>query len=212
MVMAMAMVMATEDIMQSNTVNSRDGEIEIDLLQLLLDILDGVRRQGWLYLVLASLVGTICFCAATFRYTPYYEAYTTFTVNTVSTVSYNSKGQKNTVTNKMGKVFPYILTSDALKSLVMEDMGYENSESFPAKILATVVKDTNLVTLKVESNDPQIAYDTLRSVLRNYPSISEVAIGEVTLKQMDESGFPTTPANTPGSKKYAALGMLSVLL
>ena len=37
--MATVMVMATEDIMQSNTVNSRDGEIEIDLLQLLLDIL-----------------------------------------------------------------------------------------------------------------------------------------------------------------------------
>ena len=44
--MATDMAMAMEDIMQSNTVNSRDGEIEIDLLQLSLDILDGVRRQG----------------------------------------------------------------------------------------------------------------------------------------------------------------------
>ena len=108
----------------------------------------------------------------------------------------------------MGQVFPYILTSDALKSLVMEDMGYEEKQGMPARITASVVKDTNLVTLKVRSADPQIAYDTLRSVLRNYPSISELAIGDVQLKQMDESGLPTEPANSPGSKKAAALAML----
>lgn len=187
-------------------------EIEIDLLQLLIDILGGLRRNGWLYLALMSIVGTICFFAARFRYSPYYEAYTTFTVNTVSSVNYNSRSQKNSATNKIGQVFPYILTSDALKSLVMEDMGFDEKEEMPAKILASVVKDTNLVTLKVQSADPQIAYDTLRSVLRNYPSISDLAIGDVTLKQMDESGLPAEPANTPGSRKAAAIGMLACLV
>lgn len=197
--------------MQNNTMSIRDDEIEIDLFQLINDIWNGLRRQGWLILFLASLFGTIAFFLARLYYSPYYEAYTTFTVNTVSTVSYNSRSQKNTVTNKMGKIFPYILTSDVLKSLVMEDMGYENPEEFPAEITASVVKDTNLVTLKVISEDAQIAYDTLRSVLRNYPSISEVAIGEVTLKQMDESGFPTKPANTPRSRLVAAVVMVLVL-
>ena len=112
----------------------------------------------------------------------------------------------------MGQVFPYILTSDALKSLVMEDMGFDEKQGMPAKIMASVVKDTNLVTLKVRSEDPQIAYDTLRSVIRNYPSISDLAIGDVVLKQMDESGLPTFPANSPGSKRAAALGMLICLL
>jgi capsular exopolysaccharide synthesis family protein len=157
-------------------------------------------------------MGTIAFFAARMLYSPYYEAYTTFTVNTVSTVSYNSRNQKNTVTNKMGKIFPFILTSDALKSIVIEDMGYSDSDTFPAEIEASVVKDTNLVTLKVKSDEPQIAYDTLRSVLRNYPSISDVAIGEVTLKQMDESGFPMEPANTPRSRIIAAAAMLLTLV
>lgn len=197
--------------MQNNTITTRGDEIEIDLVQLVTDIWNGLRRQGWLILSLISIVGTIAFFAARIYYTPYYEAYTTFTVNTVSTVSYNSRSQKNTVTSKMGKIFPYILTSDALKSIVMEDMGYENAEEFPAEITASVVKDTNLVTLSVKSEDPQIAYDTLRSVLRNYPSISDVAIGEVTLKQMDESGLPAEPANTPGCRKAAAIGMVLTL-
>ena len=194
--------------MQNNTNSMQNDEIEINLFQVTADVWNGIRRHGWLILALMSIMGTIGFFAARFRYKPYYEAYTTFTVNTVSTLNYNSRSQKNTVTHKMGQVFPYILTSDALKSLVMEDMGYEDADEFPAQIIASVVPDTNLVTLKVRSRDPQIAYDTLRSVLRNYPSISDVAIGEVTLKQMDESGFPTEPANKPGSRKAAALWML----
>ena len=175
--------------MQNNTVSVQNDEIEIDLYQLIADLWSGLLRNGWLYLALMSIVGTIVFFAARMSYSPYYEAYTTFTVNTVSTVSYNSRNQKNSVTNKMGKVFPYILTSDALKSIVIEDMGYSDSDTFPAEIEASVVKDTNLVTLKVKSDEPQIAY-----------------------KQMDESGFPKEPANTPGSRKAAAIAMLVVLL
>ena len=198
--------------MQNNSVSVQDNEIDIDLYQLVVDLWSGFLKNGWLYLALMSIVGTIVFFVARMTYSPYYEAYTTFTVNTVSTVSYNSRNQKNTVTNKMGKIFPFILTSDALKSIVIEDMGYSDTEAFPAVITASVVKDTNLVTLMVKSDDPQIAYDTLRSVLRNYPSISDVAIGEVTLKQMDESGFPEEPANAPGSRKYAAIAMSATLL
>jgi len=205
--------MVMEDTMQNNnTVSVQDNEIEIDLFQLFVDMWNGLKRNGWLYLALMSIMGTIAFFAARMLYSPYYEAYTTFTVNTVSTVSYNSRNQKNTVTNKMGKIFPFILTSDALKSIVIEDMGYSDSDTFPAEIEASVVKDTNLVTLKVKSDEPQIAYDTLRSVLRNYPSISDVAIGEVTLKQMDESGFPMEPANTPRSRIIAAAAMLLTLV
>ena len=186
--------------------NSTYGRL--DVFQLLADIWNLLCRYFWLIIAVISILGTIGFTVAKLRYVPYYKAYTTFTVNTVSTVSYNSRNQKNVVTNKMGQVFPYILSSDALKSLVMEDMGYDNEEEFPAEIQAFVVKDTNLVNLSVISADPQIAYDTLRSVLRNYPLISEVAIGDVTLKQMDESGFPAKPYNEPENRKMAAIWML----
>ena len=194
--------------MQSNTVYTKSNKIEIDLFQLFIDVLRGFCKYGWIIVALTSIVGTICFFRARFQYKPYYRAYTTFTVNTVSTISYNSKAQKNSVINRIGRVFPYILMSDALRSLVIDDMGYADFGGLPAVISASVVEDTNLVTLQVTSGDPQIAYDTLRSVLRNYPTISDVAIGEVTLKQMDESGIPTIPANTPRSREKAAKGMM----
>ena len=202
-----------EDTMQNNS-DHKESIVDIDFeqSQILLDVLDGFIKKGWLYLAVISIVGTLCFFAAKFLYSPYYEAYTTFTVNSVSTVNYNSRSQKNNATYRMGKVFPYILTSDALRSLVANDMGYNSAEEMPVEILASVVTDTNLVTLKVRSDDPQTSYDTLRSVIRNYPSISEVAIGEVTLKQMDESGLPAEPANKPISKRAAALGMILCIL
>lgn len=207
-----AVVTGTEDTMQSNAINTKGEEIEIDLVQLFSDILRGLWKHGWFITALVSIVGTICFFTARYQYTPYYRAYTTFTVNTVSSISYNSKAQKNNVTNRIGSVFPYILMSDALRNLVTEDMGFADLGGLPAGISASVVEGTNLVTLQVTSFDPQIAYDTLRSVLRNYPTISDVAIGEVTLKQMDESGIPTEPANTPQCRKKAAMGMLITFL
>ena len=112
--------------MQNDTVRMNNEEIEIDLLQLAIDLWKGIVRYGWLLLAVISILGTIGFFIARSVYTPYYEAYTTFTVNTVSTVNFNSRNQKSTVTNKIGQIFPYILTSDALQSLVMEVMGYEN--------------------------------------------------------------------------------------
>ena len=198
--------------MQGNEEFRENTDDWIYPFQLLMDVLYEFRKKSWLYLTIISIIGTICFFIARVSYTPYYEAYTTFTVNTVSSVNYNSRSQKNNATYKMGQVFPYILTSDALKSLVIEDMGFDEKQELPVKIVASVVNDTNLVTLSVRSADAQIAYDTLRSVLRNYPSISELAIGDVKLKQMDESGYPTEPANSPSSRKYAAIGMLLTLI
>ena len=145
MAMDTAMVTGTEGTMQSNVIETKSDEIEIDLVQLFTDILRGLWKHGWFIAALVSIVGTICFFTARYQYTPYYRAYTTFTVNTVSTISYNSKAQKNNLTNRIGSVFPYILTSDALRSLVIEDMGYADFDKFPASISASVVKDTNLV-------------------------------------------------------------------
>ena len=197
--------------MQNNTISMQQGdEIEIDILQVAADVWNGLRKWGWLILALVSFTGTASFFIARFRYSPYYEAYTTFTVNTVSSINYSSKSVKRYVTNQMGTVFPYILTSSALRNLVREDMGYSDTV-LPASISASAVKDTNLVTLRVRSGDPQIAYDTLCSVLRNYPSISEVAIGDVELKQMDESGIPTAPANSPNSRSAAEKGIFFTL-
>lgn len=191
-----------------------DMDVDLDLARLLLDVMNGFFSRAWLYIALMIVGGALCFFAARFRYTPYYEASTTFTVNSVSRINDTGNVRRSALTTTMGNTFPYVLTSDTLKNLVKQDMKDrtpEGSADYSASISASAASETNLVSLRVQSSDPQYAYDTLQSVLRNYPSVSNLVLGEVTLTQMDESGVPVNPANAPADKKAAAAGAVLVL-
>lgn len=191
-----------------------DMDIDLDPVRLFFDVMNGFFSKAWLYIALMIVGGALCFFAARFRYTPYYEASTTFTVNSVSRINDIGNVRKSAMTTTMGNTFPYVLTSDTLKNLVKQDMKDrtpEGSADYSASISASAASETNLVSLRVQSPDPQYAYDTLQSVLRNYPSVSNLVLGEVTLTQMDESGVPVNPANAPADKKAAAAGAVLVL-
>lgn len=191
-----------------------DMDIDLEPVRLFFDVMNGFFSKAWLYIALMIVGGALCFFAARFRYIPYYEASTTFTVNSVSRINDIGIVRKSAMTTTMGNTFPYVLTSDTLKNLVKQDMKDrtpEGSAEYSASISASAASGTNLVSLRVQSPDPQYAYDTLQSVLRNYPSVSNIILGEVTLTQMDESGVPVNPANAPADKKAAAAGAALVL-
>ena len=191
-----------------------DADIDLDPARLIIDVLDGFFEKAWLFIILMIIGGVLCFFAARLRYMPYYEASTSFTVNTVSRLSDKSNVRRYALATTMGYSFPYVLKSDTLKNMVEQDMKSRNpegSEAYSASISASNIEDTNLVTLKVRSSDPQYAYDTMQSVMRNYPSVCNKVLGEVRLTQLDESGVPTSPANAPASKKAAAAGAILTL-
>lgn len=89
---------------------------------------------------------------------------------------------------QMAEVFPYILTSGVLKDVVAEDMGLD---SMPGSIDVKADDGTNLLTISVSGNDPQMAYKTLKSVIKNYPKVAEFVLGETKLTILDETGIPT---------------------
>ena len=150
-----------------------DADIDLDPARLIIDVLDGFFEKAWLFIILMIIGGVLCFFAARLRYMPYYEASTSFTVNTVSRLSDKSNVRRYALATTMGYSFPYVLKSDTLKNMVEQDMKSRNpegSEIYSASISASNIEETNLVTLKVRSADPQYAYDAMQSVLRNYPS------------------------------------------
>ena len=69
-----------------------------------------------------------------------------------------------------------------------EDMGLD---SMPGKISVEAEDGMNLLTISVSGNDPQMAYETLRSVIENYPRVAEFVLGETQLTVLDETGIPT---------------------
>lgn len=95
----------------------------------------------------------------------------------------------NATANQMAKTFPYILESGVLQEIIAQDLG---RQSVPGKIEADVMENTNLFTLKVTADDPEMANKILQSVVKNYPTVAEFVIGSSQLTLMDESGVPAS--------------------
>ncbi len=182
---------------------SRGEELEkIDLTDLMLDVLQGIKKLWWLVLLLAVLFGTRSYFKVSTSYVPRYVASATMAVQSAGL----SNGYVNAATaEQMAEVFPYILNSGVLQEAVAKDLGLEN---MPGSVWATSEKGTNFFTISVSSGDAQMSYDVLQSVIENYPQVAKFVIGEIRLDVLDETGVPEDTGRETtirGSAKKGAL-------
>ncbi len=168
---------------ESRKTNESD---KIDLMDFMLDVVQGIRRLWWLVLALTVIFAVQAYFSTTTTYQPKYVASATMAVRTVGT---SSASYINTQSAKqMEEVFPYILTSGVLEDVVAEDLGLDY---VPGTIKAKADEGTNLFTLSVSSDDPQMAYNILKSVMENYPKVARFVLGETKLDVLDETGIPS---------------------
>ena len=142
------------------------------------------------------------------HYVPYYTASSTFTINIQEDQSGGNMTQTtsfydNETAEQMAKTFPYILTSGVLRRKVAKDLGVA---VVTGNVKASVAENTNLFTISVTDTDPERAYDTLQSVIENYPTVSEAIVGKTSMKMLDETGVPENPDNPRGFKMNAVKG------
>ncbi len=198
----------------SENVAKKTAELEkIDVISFVNDFLHRLRRLWLIVLALTVAVAALFYYRVSSTYTPTYVAEATVTVEIVNGGSYSNK---NTA-EQMGLIFPYILTSGALSDVIAQDLGMDN---VPGTINVTCIRGTNLLTITVSSWDANYAYDTLQSVLRNYPAVAQFVVGQTELKVIDDNGIPTDSGRESvirGSVKKGALigfalGMLFVAL
>ena len=154
--------------MQDNTNSVKDKQIRVDLIRVLMDVRDEFLQKLWLWLAISLVVGVIGFVSAKTQYTPNYVASTSFTVSKHLAVNYHTSIEKSTVSNWIGILAPDVIGGETMKELVKDDLGYLESDSLPATISVSSVKDSNVVSVRVRAADPQIAYDVLESVKKNY--------------------------------------------
>ena len=187
--------------------------IEIDLIPFLKDLMREVHRYCILLLAVMLLFGGVFYYFGGRKRSSGYTAYSTFTVEPAQAVIFPLTNQKNQAAALVGKMLPSMLSSDAMMSIVKEDLGYAQSERLPASISASVVTNTNLVKLSVSASDAQLAYDVLQSVLRRSTIITDAAIGTVQKTVVDESGVPERRGVSTGNgKKAAAAGLILGLI
>ena len=140
-------------------------------------ILRDVVRNAWVvvlavvaaYLGIAGGLGLL--------YEPVYTSSATLAV----TARGNSGGAYSSlnITTQMADVFTEVFQSDVLREQIALDMG---RDSVSGEITASVISETNLVTLQVTSVTPQDAYEMIQSALRNYEGVSDYLFSNARLQ------------------------------
>lgn len=189
--------------------NEKNQEIElIDITELLSDYFR-IFRKMWAWVLILTVLGSgIFYVRARMQYQPRYTASATFTINIQNEQqgiggSGSATFFDNSAAEQMATTFPYILTSGVLKRKVAKDMG---TNVVTGSIEASVVENTNLLTISVTDVDAERAYAILQSVVKNYPSVSEVIVGKVNMEMLDETGIPPHPDNPRDFKNSAVKG------
>ena len=173
---------------------------KIDLIKSAEILLDGLKRYGWIIVILAILSGVKSGITRTTTYLP------PVTVKATLTVNDNSGSMGTNTAYEMASLFPYIQSYGILDEALKEDLGVEQING---TIDVEYIDDTNFVIIRVTSQNGQDAWDILQSLIRVYPEASLYILGPVNLEVVEEPQLPQTPEEetitTRGSWKRGAL-------
>ena len=151
-------------------------------------IVQDIFKNIFVAIAIALSLSFITYIAAKINYSPTYTSSTTFVV---SSASGSSNAYANmTKTNEMIESFRTVINSQILKKKVCESLKVED---FPGDVLIEVVPETNLITMKVTADKPDVALYTLKSVLDNYPEVGKKVLGDVILDVFEDPSYPANP-------------------
>ncbi|MBR6532095.1 MAG: AAA family ATPase [Clostridia bacterium] len=167
-------------------------------------------HNAWL-VVLAAIIGLIAvFVAGKIVYKPVYTSTATLIVN-VKTGTYQTYTNLG-ASSEMATIFSEVFVQPSMKQKAAEFLG---KDRFTGELRTYVLTNTNIITLKVTSEDPELAYEELSAVLTVYPEISDTIFANAVLDVMRAPEVPKGPSNhMPNSFKTAAVAgcvMLTLL-
>lgn len=168
------------------------------------------KQLFWIPLVLMLLLGGFMYLR---NRKPGVYTYTSRAVFAVSAnyssstdiLSYNYYYDK-AAAKQLSATFPYILSSDAMRLLIQQDLGVETVNG---TITASAVADAGLFVLTVTSTSPQDAYTILNAVIRVYPQAASVVLGDTQITIIDEPFVPTAPNESYGVLHPIVMGVLT---
>lgn len=193
-----------------STYNETETLRQIDFTKGLRQLWNSFKRIWYVFLFLPMIFGGANFVRVFTTYQPVYTAEATLSVLVAGDSSTNSNTR---MASQLGKVFPYILTSSALKDIIAADLGMSY---VPGSITVTNLKGTNFLTIQVRGSDPELAYRVLQSVIVNYPEVAQHVVGRTQMELIDDSGIPVNTGKAQALKKAlitgAAIGLVLAAL
>ena len=145
----------------------------------------------WL-IVLAAIIGfSSVYVLEQSVYKPVYTSSATLMVQ-VKTGTYQAYTNLSAST-EMATIFKEVFVQPSMKEKAVE---YLEKERFEGSLSASVLTNTNIITLSVTADDPETAYYELRAVLEVYPQISESIFSNAVLDVVSAPEVPKAPSNS----------------
>lgn len=170
---------------------------------LLIAVVRDVLRRWYLVaaVMIAAAMLAMVFVHAT--YTPRYQTTTTFvaTAGGANTTTY----QNLSAANNLAAVFTEMLNSSLLQREVMAQTGMS---SFDGTISASVIEETNLLTMTVSGTDPRAVFLVSRALIEHHDVVSYQVLGNTVLEVLQQPSvpmFPSNPLNASSAVLRAAL-------
>lgn len=175
---------------------------EIDIIPYIRQILNSFRKIWIVFILLPAAFAGLGYLWADRTYTPVYTASITVSVS-VAGLSGDTYNNASTA-SQLGKVFPYILTSSALKDIIAADLGMSY---VPGEISVYNLPETNFLTVKVSGYNPDLTYKVLQSVIKNYPEVAQHIVGRTVIEVIDDSGVPQTSGKASALRRAVRKGV-----
>ena len=173
--------------------------------------------KRWLIILLAALVvGVGTYIKADMEYSPVYRTTTTFVVTSrgASTTVYSNLSS----TSSLASVFTELLNSSLLRKTILEDIG---EVSFDGTINASVISETNLITVTVQASDPRTAFLVSEAIIDHHEELTYQIVDSVSLEVLQKPAVPVSPVNSPNASSQmkkmmlltaiAAMGIIAVM-
>lgn len=164
---------------KANTVSVLD---KVDLYSILRDTM----RNLWVIVLGALAVAIIVNMYVRTDYKSTYTTSATFVVTSKTSSNYTYSNLS--AASNMASSFSNILNSRLLQKKVCEDLGMS---SFGATASASVIKGTNLMTLKVTADTPKRTYQIIRSIMKNITELTQYVSGDMVMDVLQQPVVPT---------------------
>ncbi len=120
-----------------------------------------VRKWLWLVMLTAVLAGVLGF-AFSRRQVPIYEATSTILINQARSATQTTDYSDLLTSQSMARTYAQMLQDWEVQQKVMQELGLQGTleqilGTFHIQISVAFVRDTQLVNLRVESSDPELA-------------------------------------------------------
>ena len=162
-------------------------EIKLDEINILCIIRD-LLKNIWVILLAAAAGWLAAAGVMSLLYVPEFTAQATLAV---SAKGDSSAYSSLSLTNQMAGVFSEVFDSNVLKEKIAEELG---EDSIDETIQASVIEETNLITLQVTSENPRRAYQVIQSAIQNYDEVSDYLFSNAMLRIVQEPSG-TAPAS-----------------